>query len=121
MSEDTQEQAVQTPVQPRKPRARRQVVEQEEPKSINRMIATDDQSDYELIRLHASDAIPPGGQPFGVNGRQFIMTSEVWYKVPSWLLHSIDNIIADKPVKDQFDRLTGTRSMKVYPYEIWRG
>src|SRR3990167_8364520 len=121
MSDDMLDKSVQTTVQPRKPRARRQAVEQEEPESINRMIATDDQSDYELIRLHASDAIPPGGQPFGVNGRQFIMTSEVWYKVPSWLLSSIDNIIADKPVKDQFDRLTGHRSIKVYPYEIWLG
>lgn len=121
MSEDTQDQIVQTPVQPRKPRARRQAVEQEEPKSINRMIATDDPNDYELIRFHASDEIPPGGQPFGVNGRQFIMAAEHWYKVPSWLLSSIDNIIADKPVKDQFDRLVSTRSMKLYPYEVWRG
>jgi hypothetical protein len=122
MSDDNNEQIVpQTAVKPRKARARAPRAPQEEPESINRLMATDDQDDYELIRLHASDAIPPGGQPFGVNGRQFIMAAEHWYKVPAWLPTTIDNIIAEKPIRDEFDRMTGTRPMKVYPYEIWRG
>lgn len=121
MSEDITQSPSESAVQPRKPRARKQQVTQEEPKWINRMIATDDADDYEIIKLHSSDAIPPGGIPFGVNGRDFIMTSEVWYKVPSWLLSSIDTIIVPRPVKDEFDRLTGHRDMKAYPYEVWRG
>lgn len=122
MSEDfnEQEQAVVQPKAPRK-RSKAQAVTQEEPKWINRMIATDDPEDYEIIKLYASDEIPPGGVPFGVNERTFVMTSEVWYKVPSWLLSNIDNIIAMRPVKDEYDRLTGHRPMKLYPYEIWRG
>jgi len=109
-------------VKPKTPRKAKAVVEAaDEPESINRMISTDDQDNYELIRFHASDSIPPGGVPFGVNGRIFIMTSERWYKVPSWLLENIDNIIAMRPVKDEYDRLTGHRPMKVYPYEVWRG
>ena len=121
MSEDITTQAPETPVvQPRKPRAR-QVQAAEEPESINRLIATDDKDDYAIIRLHASDNIPPGGVPFGVNGRNFIMTSEHWYKVPAWLLSSIDNIIEEKPVKDGADKFVGTRSQKKYPYEVWRG
>lgn len=119
--DDIIEQQEQTPaVQPRKPRTRT-VVETQEPESINRMIATDDKDDYLLIRLHASDHIPPGGVPFGVNGRNFIMTSDVWYKVPAWLKSSIDNIVEEKPVKDGADKFIGTRPMKKFPYEIWRG
>ena len=121
MSEDIIPGQTETLIQPRKPRARKQQVTQDEPQSINRMIATDDADDYEIIKLHSSDAIPPGGIPFGVNGRDFIMTSEVWYKVPSWLLSSLDTIIVPRPVKDEFDRLTGHRDMKAYPYEVWRG
>lgn len=108
-------------VVPRKPRSRKPQASQDEPKWINRMIATDDQDDYEIIRLHSSDAIPPGGIPFGINGRDFIMTSDVWYKVPSFVLSTLDNIIATRPVKDEFDRLVGHREMKAYPYEVWRG
>lgn len=107
-------------VAPRKPRARA-VQQVEEPESINRLIATDDKDDYAIIRLHTSDEIPPGGVPFGVNGRNFIMTGDVWYKVPSWLLSSIDNIITEKPIKDGADKFIGTRPMKKYPYEVWRG
>ena len=49
------------------------------------------------------------------------MRAEVWYKVPGWLLSTIDNCIVDRPVKDEFDRLIGTRQMKRFPYEIFRG
>ena len=123
MSEVLDEQVTEsTPVAPRKPnRTRKEAAAAEPEKFVSRMLATDKEEDAVFIRLHASEKIPPGGVPFGVNGRQFIMAAEVWYKVPEWLLTTIDNIIGTRPVKDEFDRLTGHREMKVYPYEVWRG
>jgi hypothetical protein len=117
MSEDTFE--VPASVQPKAPR-RRAKAEVETPEFIDRMIATDDKDDYEIIRLHASDDVPAQGMPFGVNGRVFLMAAEVWYRVPSWLLSSIDNIVETKPVKEG-DIVKSYRSTKKYPYEIFRG
>lgn len=120
MSNDTTEQQQEPVVQPRAPRKRKQV-EVEAPPFVDLLIATDDKDDYEIIKLNASDQIPAGGHPFGVNGRMFIMAAEVWYRVPSWLLPNIDNIIVEKPIKDEADRFVGTRSMKRFTYEIFRG
>ena len=41
--------------------------------------------------------------------------------VVTWLLSSIDNCISEKPQRDEFDRFIGTRPMKRFPYEIFRG
>lgn len=120
MSDDSLEQNAAPAVQAVKPRRRKQV-EVQEPEFVDRLIATDDKEDYEIIKLNASDKIPSNGHPFGVNGRVFIMAAEVWYRVPSWLLSTIDNIIEEKPVKDDMDRLIGTRRMKRFTYEVFRG
>ncbi len=115
-----EEQPVVEPVKPK--RARKQVVLAEAPDEFtDLLIKSDDQEDYEFIRLHASDEIAPGGHPFGVNGRFFPMKAEIWYKVPAWLLSTLDNIIVDRPQKDEFDRFVGTRQMKRFPYEVFRG
>lgn len=121
MSDDIQEQPVVEPVRPRRASRREQVVAEAPEEFVDMTIATDAKDDVDFIRLHASDEIAPGGHPFGVNGRFFPMRAEVWYKVPSWLLSTIDNCIVDRPQKDEFDRLIGTRQMKRFPYEIFRG
>lgn len=108
-----------TPVKPRRSKAR--VAEVETPEFEDLLIATDDKDDYEIIRLHSSEDIAPGGHPFGVNGRFFILRGDKWYKVPAWLLSSIDNCITERPQRDEFDRFIGTRPMKRFPYEIFRG
>lgn len=120
MSDAAQEATAAPVVQPKSPRRRKQV-EVEMPEFVDRLIATDDKEDYEIIRLHASDELPSSGHPFGVNGRVFIMAAEVWYRVPSWLMSNIDNIVLDKPVKDDTDKFVGTRRVKRFPYEIFRG
>lgn len=121
MSDDTPEVST-APVAPVKPRrASRRVAEVETPEFEDLLIATDDPADYELIRLHTSEEIAPGGHPFGVNGRFFILRGDKWYKVPAWLLSSIDNCITEKPQRDEFDRFIGTRPMKRFPYETFRG
>ena len=119
MSEDQIESQV-TAVKPRKPRSRR-AEPQGEPEHISLMIPTDDQEDYEIISLHDNEDIPPPGQFFGVNGRAFNLRSNTWYKVPAWLLSTVDNCVIERPVKDEHLRLVGTRQMKRFPYEVYRG
>ena len=53
--------------------------------------------------------------------RLIILRGDKWYKVPAWLLSSIDNCITEKPQRDEFDRFIGTRPMKRFPYETFRG
>lgn len=118
MSEELIEQPV---VKPRKPRPRSAAAEPEVPEFVDLLIATDDKDDYEIIRLHDNDNVPPGGQPFGVNGRIFVLKPNVWARVPGWLLSTIDNCVADVPVKNEDDKFIGTRPMKKYPYEVFRG
>lgn len=107
-------------VAPRKPRSRKPV-EVETPEYVDTLIATDDKDDYEIIRLHDNKDVPPGGQPFGVNGRFFVLRPNVWTRVPGWLLSTVDNCVADMPVTDDDGKLIGTRPMKKYPYEVFRG
>lgn len=119
MSEEQEQQTTVQPVTPRKRRSTRAA--QEAPPFISLMIAKDDQEDFEIISLHDNEDIPPTGQFFGVNGRAFQLRSNTWYKVPSWLLSSIDNCVVDRPVQDDQLRLIGVRPMKRFPYEIFRG
>ena len=110
-------------VKPVKPRSRktRTVEVADEPEHISLMTGHDDADDYEIIQLVDSEEIPPPGQGFGVNGRQFLLRANVWYKVPKWLLSTIDNCIVERPVTDDKGRLAGFRPMKRFPYDVWRG
>jgi len=119
MTEEAEVQPV-APVRPRTSK-RKSAAPVETPEFQDTLIATDDKEDYELIRMYDNEDMPPTGQPFGVNGRFFVLRSNVWYRVPSWLLSSIDNCVVDRPIKDEADRLVGTRAMKRFPYEIFRG
>ena len=64
---------------------------------------------------------PPAATRSASNGRFFILRGDKWYKVPAWLLSSIDNCITERPQRDEFDRFIGTRPMKRFPYETFRG
>lgn len=107
-------------VAPRKPRSRKPV-EVETPQYVDLLNATDDKDDYEIIRLHDNNDVAPGGQPFGVNGRFFVLRPNAWYRVPGWLLSTIDNCVTERPVQDEYLRLVGHRTAKKYPYEVFRG
>jgi hypothetical protein len=107
-------------VAPRKPRTRKQV-EVETPQYVDMLLPTDDVDDAEIIRLHDNKDVHATGQPFSVEGRVFILKPNVWARVPGWLLSNIDTVVFDAPVKDETDKMIGTRSMKRYPYEIFRG
>ena len=58
-----------------KPRARktRTVDVSDEPEHISLMTGHDNADEYEIIQLVDSEEIPPPGQGFGVNGRQFLL------------------------------------------------
>lgn len=85
---------------------------------INLLNATDKASDSAIIKLFQNDDIPPNGQPFGVNGRFFALKADVWYRVPGWLLSTIDNSIHEKPVTDDNNRFVGTRPQPRFPYTV---
>lgn len=119
MTDDTLQEAPK--VAPVKPRKRRGAEPAEEPQYFDLLIATDDKEDYEIIMLNDSEEIPPVGQGFGVNGRFFNLRSNAWYRVPSWLLSTIDNSIVERPIRDGNNRFVGTRPMKRFPYEKFRG
>ena len=85
---------------------------------IDLLNATDKASDSAIIKLFQNDDIPPNGQPFGVNGRFFALKADVWYRVPGWLLSTIDNSIYEKPVTDDNNRFVGTRQQPRFPYTV---
>lgn len=93
----------------------------EDIKYVDMLTAKDDKDDAEIIKLFQNDEIPPNGQPFGVNGRFFALKANVWYRVPGWLLSSIDNSIHEKPVTDDNNRFIGTRPQPRFPYTVHRG
>lgn len=112
------------PVAAVKPRRAKRVVEEPVmPEYSDLLIATDskDEDDWVLIRLHDSEDMPPTGQPFGVNGRFFVMGSNRWYRIPEWLLSTIDNCVVSRPIQNDQMQFIGTRNMKRFPYEIYRG
>lgn len=85
---------------------------------IDLLNATDKAADSAIIKLFQNDDIPPNGQPFGVNGRFFALKADVWYRVPAWLLSTIDNSIYEKPVTDENNRFVGTRPQPRFPYTV---
>lgn len=121
MSDDIQDVAPVAPVKPR--RAKRAVEEVVMPEYTDLLIATDskDEDDWVLIKLHDSEDVPPTGQPFGVNGRFFVLRSNGWYRVPEWLLSTINNCVVSRPIQNDQLQFVGTREMKRFPYEIFRG
>lgn len=125
--EETPSAAPQEPApKPRKPKAKAQAGGETETPSVeyvDTLNATDSKkpADVAIIKLFRNADFPPGGQPFGVNGRFFNLQAEVWYRVPRWLLSTIDNCVVDQPVTDDNNRFIGTSQQPRFPYTEHRG
>lgn len=111
---------VPTQVTPVRPRGRARA-EEAVPQYFDMCLTAEEKKDTSIISLHDSEDIPPVGQAFGVNGRFFTLRPNAWYRVPTYLLATIDNAIVDRPIKDNNNRFIGTRPMKRFPYELFRG
>ncbi len=72
------------------------------------------------IVLEENDAIPPGGQFFGVNGVGYQIQPGKQVEVPEFLLGVIDNAVASKPVFNDDGQVVGYREVPRFPYRVIR-
>ena len=72
------------------------------------------------IVLEENDAIPPGGQFFGVNGVGYQIQPGKQVEVPEFLLGVIDNAVASKPVFNDDGQVVGYREVPRFPYRVLR-
>lgn len=72
------------------------------------------------IVLEENDAIPPGGQFFGVNGVGYQIQPGKRVEVPEFLLGVIDNAVASKPVFNDDGQVVGYREVPRFPYRVIR-
>lgn len=72
------------------------------------------------IVLEENDAIPPGGQFFGVNGVGYQIQPGKPVDVPEFLLGVIDNAVASKPVFNDDGQVVGYREVPRFPYRVIR-
>ena len=72
------------------------------------------------IVLEENDAIPPGGQFFGVNGVGYQIQPGKPVDVPEFLLGVIDNAVASKPVFNEDGQVVGYREVPRFPYRVIR-
>ncbi len=72
------------------------------------------------IVLEENDAIPPGGQFFGVNGVGYQVQPGKQVEVPEFLLGVIDNAVASKPVFNDDGQVVGYREVPRFPYRVIR-
>ena len=70
------------------------------------------------IILEENDAIPPGGQFFGVNGTGYQIIPGKEVLVPEFLLGVIDNAVTTKPVLNEDSQVVGYRDVPRFPYRI---
>ncbi len=72
------------------------------------------------IILEENDAIPPGGQFFGVQGTGYQIQPGKPVDVPEFLLGVIDNAVASKPVFNDDGQVVGYREVPRFPYRVIR-
>lgn len=72
------------------------------------------------IILEENDAIPPGGQFFGVQGTGYQIQPGKPVDVPEFLLGVIDNAVASKPVFNEDGQVVGYREVPRFPYRVIR-
>lgn len=70
------------------------------------------------IMLEESEAIPPTGQFFGVNGKGFMLRAGEEASVPISLVHVLDSAVESVPVLDQGQRVIAYRNKLRFPYRI---
>lgn len=70
------------------------------------------------IILDENDAIPPGGQFFGVNGTGYQIQPGKEVEIPEFLLGVIDNAVTTKPVVNEDGQVVGYRDVPRFPYRI---
>lgn len=72
---------------------------------------------YVRIYLEDSDAIAPSGQPFGVNGRTYMLKPGVEVDVPPELISVLNDAVMEVPILEpNTDRLIGFRKRLRFPY-----
>ena len=72
------------------------------------------------IILEENDAIPPGGQFFGVNGTGYQIQPGKEVEVPEFLLGVLDTAITTKPILNDDGQVVGSREVPRFPYRIIR-
>ena len=70
------------------------------------------------IILDENDAIPPGGQFFGVNGTGYQIQPGKEVEIPEFLLGVIDNAVTTKPILNDDGQVVGYRDVPRFPYRI---
>ena len=70
------------------------------------------------IILEENDAIPPGGQFFGVNGTGYQIQPGKEVDVPEFLLGVLDTAITTKPILNDDGQVVGSREVPRFPYRI---
>jgi len=73
------------------------------------------------IMLEENDNIPPTGQPFGLNGKTWVLKPGEEAEVPEAIVNILDDAVMSKPVKSQDGKgINGWRNQLRFPYRIIR-
>jgi hypothetical protein len=70
------------------------------------------------IVLDDSDNIPPTGQFFGVNGRNWYLRAGEEVSVPQGIIDILDNAVEKHPIKDGSNRVISYRNRHRFPYHV---
>jgi hypothetical protein len=71
------------------------------------------------IMLEESDAVPPNGQPFGLNGRNWLLRAGEEAEVPPGILEVLNHAVMSVPVLDPLTKkISGYRDRLRFPYRI---
>lgn len=73
------------------------------------------------ILLEENDGIPPTGQPFGLNGRFYILRPGMEAEVPPGIIEILDNAVMAVAVRDPMtQKVQGYRDKLRFPYRVIR-
>ena len=80
------------------------------------------QKKSEWVKIILSDdlKIPPTGQFFGINGRNYILRAGEEARVPQGIIDILDNAVEMHPILDGMGRPVGWRNRHRFPYTVVR-